>query len=62
MEQDFCTKGGYIEALGYSAEPARAIIPNVKRLLDAFRKLGWQVYHTREGWGVIEVAKCVAAC
>ncbi|KAK8155932.1 isochorismatase, partial [Phyllosticta citrichinensis] len=49
MQNDFCTAGGYIEALGYSADPARAIIPNIKRLLDAFRKAGWQVYHTREG-------------
>lgn len=38
-----------MESQGYSVEPARAIIPKIQSLLEAFRKFGFTVYHTREG-------------
>ncbi|KAF4555030.1 Hypothetical protein D9617_3g020990 [Elsinoe fawcettii] len=48
MQNDFLTPGGYISHQGYDISGARAIIPTVQKLLEAFRG-GWQVYHTREG-------------
>ncbi|KIW15210.1 hypothetical protein PV08_05255 [Exophiala spinifera] len=49
MQVDFCAPGGYLDAQGLSIESTRAIIPRIQELLDAFRKGGYQVYHTREG-------------
>jgi hypothetical protein len=44
-----CSPGGYLDHQGYPLEPMRAPIPHISRLLNAFRKLGWPVFHTREG-------------
>jgi nicotinamidase-related amidase len=49
MQMDFCAPGGYLEALGISIEPTRAVIPRIQSLLGAFRSAGYRVYHTREG-------------
>jgi len=49
MQRDFCEEGGYMSSMGYSLDNARRIIPNIKRLLDKARKLGFHVIHTREG-------------
>ncbi|KAK0642248.1 Peroxyureidoacrylate/ureidoacrylate amidohydrolase RutB [Lasiodiplodia hormozganensis] len=49
MQNDFCTDGGYITHQGHDISGARAIIPAIQAVLHAFRKAGWQVYHTREG-------------
>lgn len=49
MQNDFCTNGGYITHQGHDISGARAIIPAIQAVLHAFRKAGWQVYHTREG-------------
>ncbi|KAH8694624.1 isochorismatase family protein [Ilyonectria robusta] len=49
MQVDFCSPGGYLDAQGISIEPMRAVIPQIKSLLDAFRAAGFPIYHTREG-------------
>jgi nicotinamidase-related amidase len=49
MQTDFCGKGGYIDLLGYDLSASRACIEPIGRVLAAFRKLGFTVFHTREG-------------
>ncbi|KAF8544613.1 Isochorismatase-like protein [Trichophaea hybrida] len=49
MQNDFCSPGGYLDHQGYPLEPMRAPIPHILRLLEAFRRLKWPVFHTREG-------------
>jgi len=49
MQKDFCAPGGYLEFQGFDISSTRAIIPNIQSLLQAFRELGFQIYHTREG-------------
>jgi hypothetical protein len=44
-----CSPGGYLDHQGYPLEPMRAPIPHILRLLEAFRRLKWPVFHTREG-------------
>lgn len=49
MQNDFCSPGGFGERLGNDIAPARAIIPAIADVLDAARRHGWLVIHTREG-------------
>ncbi len=49
MQTDFCGKGGYIDLLGYDISNSRACIEPISRVLQAFRKGGYHVIHTREG-------------
>jgi nicotinamidase-related amidase len=49
MQTDFCGKGGYIDLLGYDVSITRECIEPIRRVLDAFRRNGYPVYHTREG-------------
>ena len=49
MQKDFLCPGGYLDSQGLSVEPTRAVIPQVQRLLAAFRTSGFPIYHTREG-------------
>lgn len=44
-----CSQEGYMAYQGYDVTPAMALIPKIRRLLDAFRAAGFPVYHTREG-------------
>ena len=49
MQRDFLDPEGYIAQTGVDVQGLRAIIPNVRRLLDAARAKGIRVLHTREG-------------
>ncbi|OBZ70260.1 hypothetical protein A0H81_09758 [Grifola frondosa] len=45
----FCAEDGYLVLQGHSIAGARAAIPQIARLLAAFRAHGFPVFHTREG-------------
>ena len=49
MQRDFLDPEGYIGQSGVDVGVLRAIIPNVRRLLEAGRAAGIRVIHTREG-------------
>jgi nicotinamidase-related amidase len=49
MQNDFCQRGGFGEALGNDISPAEEIIPNVQSVLQGSRQLGLTIIHTREG-------------
>jgi nicotinamidase-related amidase len=49
MQRDFMEPGGFGETLGNDVGRLRPIIPAVRRTLDAFRRFGLPVIHTREG-------------
>jgi len=49
MQRDFVDPGGFGEALGNDVALLRKAIPPTKRVLDAARKAGVFVIHTREG-------------
>ena len=49
MQRDFCEFGGFGEALGNDITPTKAIIPTVRKILDAARQSNMFIVHTREG-------------
>jgi biuret amidohydrolase len=49
MQRDFLDPQGYIARSGVNVGVLRAIIPNVRRLLEAGRSAGIPIIHTREG-------------
>jgi nicotinamidase-related amidase len=49
MQRDFVDSGGFGEALGNDVSLLRKAVPPIRRLLDAARKAGLYVVHTREG-------------
>ena len=49
MQRDFVDPGGFGEALGNDVSLLRKAVPPTKRVLDAARRLGMLVIHTREG-------------
>jgi nicotinamidase-related amidase len=49
MQRDFVEPGGFGEALGNDVTPLQAVIPPCRRMLDAARRAGMLVIHTREG-------------
>jgi nicotinamidase-related amidase len=49
MQRDFVEPGGFGEALGNDVTPLQAVIAPCKRVLDAARRAGMLVIHTREG-------------
>jgi biuret amidohydrolase len=48
MQRDFIEPGGFGEALGNDVSLLAAIVPTVRRLLDACRGAGMTIIHTRE--------------
>ncbi|QQS13045.1 MAG: cysteine hydrolase [Rhodospirillales bacterium] len=48
MQRDFIEPGGFGATLGNDVRPLAAIVPVVRRLLDAARAAGLPVIHTRE--------------
>jgi nicotinamidase-related amidase len=49
MQRDFLEAGGFGAALGNDVRPLQAIVPSVRRLLEAFRRRGLPIIHTKEG-------------
>jgi nicotinamidase-related amidase len=49
MQTDFCGKGGYIDLLGYDISVTRAVVPQIRTVLDRMRAGGYHILHTREG-------------
>ncbi|GAB5471525.1 MAG: cysteine hydrolase [Rhodospirillales bacterium] len=50
MQRDFCDPAGYVGQLGHDLEPLRRPIPGISRCLEAARKAGLSVIHTRQGY------------
>ena len=48
MQRDFVEPGGFGASLGNDVTPLQAIIPTVRQVLDAWRRIGGLVIHTRE--------------
>jgi biuret amidohydrolase len=48
MQRDFMEPGGFGDALGNNVALLQAIVPTLKKLLDAFRVNGLPVFHTIE--------------
>ncbi len=49
MQRDFVEPGGFGASLGNDVTRLQAIVPTVRRVLDAWRRAGGHVLHTREG-------------
>ena len=49
MQRDFVLPGGFGEALGNDVTPLQATVAPTRRVLDAARRLGMMIIHTREG-------------
>jgi biuret amidohydrolase len=49
MQRDFVEPGGFGEALGNDVSILRTTIAPIKKVLEACRKLGMMIVHTREG-------------
>jgi nicotinamidase-related amidase len=49
MQRDFVQPGGFGEALGNDVTPLQAVIGPCRKVLDAARRIGMMVIHTREG-------------
>lgn len=49
MQRDFCYEGGFGESLGNDISLTKSIIPTVEKVLQAARKAGMFIVHTREG-------------
>jgi biuret amidohydrolase len=50
LQVDFLSPDGYFARMGYDPTPLRRILPIVARLLDACRRSGVRVIHTRQGY------------
>jgi biuret amidohydrolase len=59
-QNDFCTEGGYGALIGCDIGAARAIIPAIRRALDASRQAGLTIIHTRYGY-LPDLSDCPAS-
>ncbi len=50
MQRDFCAENGYMHRLGLDLARLRQPIEPIRRLLDAARRCGLTIIHTREGY------------
>jgi nicotinamidase-related amidase len=50
LQLDFLRPDGYFAKKGYDPAPLRAILPTVKRVIDAARAAGCLIVHTRQGY------------
>lgn len=60
MQRDFVEPGGFGESLGNDVTQLAAIVPTVRRVLDAWRAAGGLVVHTREAH-LADLSDCPAA-
>lgn len=49
FQHDFCSPGGFADALGFPLEEVRPPMAQAARVLAAARRLGWTVVHTKVG-------------
>jgi nicotinamidase-related amidase len=49
MQRDFVEPGGFGESLGNDVTSLLGIVPTLRRVLEAWRRIGGLVVHTREG-------------
>ena len=59
MQRDFLDARGYAAKAGLDISPLQAVIPAVRKLLDAARAAGVMIVHTREGH-VPDLSDCPA--
>jgi biuret amidohydrolase len=50
LQIDFVSADGYLARRGYDVTPVRNILPRVRSLMDAVRRVGGLVVHTRQGY------------
>ena len=49
MQVDFCSKGGYVDSMGYDVGLLQQPIERIRKVLDCMRDKGYHVMFTREG-------------
>ena len=47
MQNGFCSKGGSFVKFGFNIKPYRAIIPNIRRMIDYMRGKGVPIYYSK---------------
>lgn len=50
MQNAFCSKGGYLDRIGFNLDRAETVIDAVARVLAAARSVGLPVFHSQNGF------------
>ena len=50
MQNAFCSKGGYLDRVGFDISGAEVVIGQVERVLEAARDAGLAIFHTQNGF------------